>query len=97
MSEFPEQRLESVVCNGPDNHTIKLESDPSGKRVPRITLLNHNEEEIDAESVICRMNGKLCGCMEFLNNWRNHHKFELVSSDGCRWEVEYEVINDIQS
>lgn len=81
-------------CTDPDaKHIITVESDvDNDKRVPRITLYGHTEEELEAETVLARINGTMCGCMEWLHNWRKHHKFEVVTCDGSRWEVEYEVI-----
>lgn len=93
MDRFPESKTELIDCNG-NQHRILVETDPTYKNVPRITLLDHSEEEIDGETVMLKLDGAACECVKFLDGWRNYYKFELRSNDGMRWEAEFEVLDE---
>lgn len=82
-----------IDCNG-NKHKLSVETFDIAGQIPIIRLPDHSADEIEAEAVLQSMNGEICGCLKFVNEWRGYHKAILATNDGARWEVTHQVVED---
>lgn len=80
-------RVERVDCCGAA-HTVTVEQDDGEDSVPLVILHDHDAGEIEAEMAVAELEGKHCGCFDFLVGLTLGDRFHVSSGDRlAQWEV----------